>query len=64
MYDEILNPSDWNSFINAQITHLYAIRTNVKIIVKNDGTIEEILDPILSTLIRKLKNLRQNYGER
>jgi hypothetical protein len=51
--------NDWNACIGAQITHLYAIRTNVKILIKNDGTIEEILDPTLSTLIRKLESLRR-----
>lgn len=48
----------YNNFIDTQITNLYATRTNIIILCKNNDEIEEILESETQELIDKWKDLK------
>lgn len=48
----------FNNFIDTQLNNLYAMRTNITILCKNNGEIEEILESEIQELIDKWKGMK------
>ena len=47
----------WNNQINAEIAKLYQLRTNITLLLRNDGSMEEFIRPEIQILINKLQSL-------
>ncbi len=50
--------SGYNNFIDTQLNNLYAMRTNITILCKNNDEIEEILESEIQELIDKWKGTK------
>lgn len=48
----------FNNFIDTQLNNLYTMRTNITILCKNNGEIEEILESETQELIDKWKGMK------
>jgi hypothetical protein len=47
----------WNNKINHEIAKLYTVRTNVTLLLRNNESMEQILEPEIQTIIDKLQSL-------